>query len=272
MRRARFARWAGAVGRRRRLSVAESRRRAAGFAGPHAPTVVLKRRRIGAVMSLRWSRRDSLSDRLRHCRVAGPEASPPFRVSAAAARPQARRETEASMATKTTEREETERRRRSSETDGPLLDLTDAAVKRMIKLAKKRGYVTYDELNEVLPSEEFSSEQIEDVLGQLTEMGINVVESEEAEEGRRPRAAGADAADDDEGEGGELVEPRADAGRRRARDARQGADRPHRRSGADVPARDGLGRAALARGRDRHRQAHRGRPRGDDRRASARAR
>ena len=68
------------------------------------------------------------------------------------------------------------------QSDGPLLDLTDAAVKRMIKLAKKRGYVTYDELNEVLPSEEFTSEQIEDVLGQLSEMGINVVESEEADE------------------------------------------------------------------------------------------
>jgi Sigma-70 factor, region 1.1 len=64
--------------------------------------------------------------------------------------------------------------------DGPLLDLLDPAVQRMIKLAKKRGYVTYDELNEVLPSEEFTSEQIEDVLGQLSEMGIDVVESEES--------------------------------------------------------------------------------------------
>src|ERR671921_589137 len=82
--------------------------------------------------------------------------------------------------------------------DGPLLDLTDAAVRRMIKLAKKRGYVTYDELNEVLPSEEFSSEQIEDVLGQLSELGINVVESEEAEEGRPAEAAPADTDDDDE--------------------------------------------------------------------------
>src|SRR3954470_520362 len=97
--------------------------------------------------------------------------------------------------------------------DGPLLDLTDAAVKRMIKLAKKRGYVTYDELNQVLPSEEFTSEQIEDVLGQLSEMGINVVEAEEAEEGRTSGAAEGDAGgDDDEGEGGEVVEqapPRA---------------------------------------------------------------
>jgi RNA polymerase primary sigma factor len=63
-------------------------------------------------------------------------------------------------------------------TDGPLLDMSDAAVKRMIKLAKQRGYVTYDELNDVLPSEEVSSEQIEDTMAMLTEMGINVVESE----------------------------------------------------------------------------------------------
>ena len=67
--------------------------------------------------------------------------------------------------------------------DGPLLDLTDAAVKRMIKLAKKRGFVTYAELNAVLPSEEVNSEQIEDVLAMLNEMGINVVEHEEQDEG-----------------------------------------------------------------------------------------
>ena len=65
--------------------------------------------------------------------------------------------------------------------DSPLLDLTDAAVKRMIKLAKQRGYVTYDELNEVLPPE-VSSEQIEDTMAMLTEMGINVVENEETTE------------------------------------------------------------------------------------------
>src|SRR3954454_23643802 len=63
--------------------------------------------------------------------------------------------------------------------DGPLLDLTDAAVKKFIKAAKMRGYVTMDELNKVLPSEEFTSEQIEDTLAMLTEMGVNVIESEE---------------------------------------------------------------------------------------------
>src|ERR1700761_2181042 len=63
----------------------------------------------------------------------------------------------------------------------PLLDLSDAAVRKMIKLAKKRGYVTYEQLNAVLPSEEVTSEKIEDILAMLNEMGINTVESEEAE-------------------------------------------------------------------------------------------
>jgi len=63
--------------------------------------------------------------------------------------------------------------------EGPILDLSDAAVKKMIKAAKTRGFVTHEELNKVLPSEEFSSEQIEDVMSQLNEMGINVVDNEE---------------------------------------------------------------------------------------------
>ncbi len=88
--------------------------------------------------------------------------------------------------------------------DGPLLDLSDAAVKRMIKLAKKRGFVTYGELNAVLPSEEVNSEQIEDILAMLNEMGINVIENEEAEEGEAEEAV-----EEDEPEGGELVEAAA---------------------------------------------------------------
>ncbi|MDI7775697.1 RNA polymerase sigma factor RpoD [Asticcacaulis sp. EMRT-3] len=73
-----------------------------------------------------------------------------------------------------TEKPETE-----ANSDGPLLDLTDSGVKKFIKAAKARGYVTMDELNKVLPSEEFTSEQIEDTLAMLTEMGVNVIESEE---------------------------------------------------------------------------------------------
>src|ERR1700712_624634 len=64
-------------------------------------------------------------------------------------------------------------------TDGPLLDLTDAGVKKFIKQAKARGYVTMDELNKVLPSEEVTSEAIEDTLAMLSEMGVNVVEGED---------------------------------------------------------------------------------------------
>ena len=84
----------------------------------------------------------------------------------------------------------------SPERDSPLLDLSDQAVKRLLKTAKARGYVTLDELNSVLPSEEVSPDQIEDTMAMLSDMGINVVETDEGEEG-------ADAADseseDDEG-------------------------------------------------------------------------
>ena len=86
----------------------------------------------------------------------------------------------------------------------PLLDLSDAAVKKMIKQAKKRGYVTHDQLNAVLPSEEVSSDQIEDVYAMLNEMGINVVDSDEAEQDEENKPA--DAADDDDDDSdGELV-------------------------------------------------------------------
>ena len=62
-----------------------------------------------------------------------------------------------------------------------MLDLTDAAVKKMIKQAKKRGFVTFDQLNEVLPSDTTSPEQIEDIMSMLSDMGINVSEAEEAD-------------------------------------------------------------------------------------------
>ncbi|GBD50872.1 RNA polymerase sigma factor RpoD [Methylopila sp. Yamaguchi] len=108
------------------------------------------------------------------------------------------------MATKLQAKDEAETATPETEA-GPLLDLSDQAVRRMIKAAKKRGYVTYDELNEVLPSEQNTSDQIEDIYAMLNEMGINVVESEEAESGEREEGATA-SADDDEPEGGDLVE------------------------------------------------------------------
>src|SRR5512132_1916105 len=86
----------------------------------------------------------------------------------------------------------------------PLLDLSDAAVKKLIRTAKKRGYVTHDQINSVLPSEEVNSEQIEDILAMFSEMGVNVVETEEAtEEGEEQRE---EADEEPESEGGELVE------------------------------------------------------------------
>jgi len=70
--------------------------------------------------------------------------------------------------------------------DRPLLDSLGAQVKKMIKLGKERGFVTYDELNEALPPNQVSSEQIEDTMSQLSEMGINVIESDETEEPSTP--------------------------------------------------------------------------------------
>ena len=67
--------------------------------------------------------------------------------------------------------------------DTTLLDTNAAAVKRLIARGKERGYITFDELNAVLPPEHNSSEQIEDVMAMLSEMGIQVVEGEEAEDG-----------------------------------------------------------------------------------------
>jgi RNA polymerase primary sigma factor len=85
----------------------------------------------------------------------------------------------------------------ATEKDSPLLDLSDQSVKKLLKVGKQRGYVTYDELNSVLPSEEVSSEQIEDTMAMLSEMGINVVDTEESEEGAAEESA--DAPDDEDG-------------------------------------------------------------------------
>ena len=106
------------------------------------------------------------------------------------------------MATKVKENEEAENERDSA-TDGPLLDLSDDAVKKMIKAAKKRGYVTMDELNEVLPSDQVDPDRIEDIMAMLSEMGINVVEDEDAEEA--PAETEDKDAEDEESEGGELA-------------------------------------------------------------------
>jgi len=69
-----------------------------------------------------------------------------------------------------------------AEASGPLLDMSQAAVRKMIATAKARGYITYDELNEFMPPDQVSSEQIEDIMAMLSEMGINVTEGDDAED------------------------------------------------------------------------------------------
>src|SRR2546428_8524919 len=86
----------------------------------------------------------------------------------------------------------------------PLLDLSDAAVKKLIRSAKKRGYVTHEQINSVLPSEEVTSEQIEDVLAMFSEMGVNVVETEEPAEEEGPERE--EPEEEAEAESSELVE------------------------------------------------------------------
>jgi RNA polymerase primary sigma factor len=66
--------------------------------------------------------------------------------------------------------------------DAPLIDLNEATIKKLIARAKKRGVITYDELNEALPQDQMSSEQIEDVMSALSEMGVNIVENEEGDD------------------------------------------------------------------------------------------
>ena len=86
------------------------------------------------------------------------------------------------MATKTVKPKARKKKKPEDVQDEPLLDMSDKAVKGMITKAKKAGYVTYEELNQVLPSDEVSSEKIEDTMAMLSEMGINVVEAEDVEE------------------------------------------------------------------------------------------
>src|SRR5579859_7368596 len=80
--------------------------------------------------------------------------------------------------------------------DGPLLDTLGVAVKKLVARGKERGYITYDELNTAMPPDEVSSEQIEDTMSMLSEMGINLVESEEGEEAQ-PQSIG----EEESGEG-----------------------------------------------------------------------
>src|SRR5688500_20312950 len=84
--------------------------------------------------------------------------------------------------------------------DAPLIDLNEATLKKLIARAKRRGYITVDELNEALPQDQMSTDQIEDVMSAISEMGVNVVESDEdaAEEDSENEAEEVAAQDDDD--------------------------------------------------------------------------
>jgi RNA polymerase primary sigma factor len=94
--------------------------------------------------------------------------------------------------------------------DAPLLDLNEASIKKLIAKAKKRGYITYDELNGALPQDQMSSEQIEDVMSALNDMGVNIVENDEAaeenEEGAEAEAEPVDGGEEDDGSSGNVGE------------------------------------------------------------------
>jgi RNA polymerase primary sigma factor len=114
------------------------------------------------------------------------------------------------MASKT---EQTPQKEEMLEKDRPetlptLLDLSDPAVKELIRSAKKRGYATHDQINSVLPSEEVDSEQIKDVLEIFSEMGVNVVETETGKEGQREEGEepGEEADEEARSESSELIE------------------------------------------------------------------
>src|SRR5919205_1261562 len=94
--------------------------------------------------------------------------------------------------------------------DAPLIDLNDASIKKLIARAKKRGIVTYDELNEALPQDQMSSEQIEDIMSALNDMGVNIVESDDGEEDDQPEI---DSGPDEAREGEIAIAKRIEAGR-----------------------------------------------------------
>ncbi len=93
--------------------------------------------------------------------------------------------------------------------DAPLIDLNDASVKKLIARAKRRGIITYDELNEALPQDQMSSEQIEDIMAAISEMGVNIVESDEDAVDPEEKAQ------DDELDEAETVEDRPDVIKRK---------------------------------------------------------
>jgi RNA polymerase primary sigma factor len=98
---------------------------------------------------------------------------------------------------------------RDEAVEGVLLDIQSAAVKKLVARGKERGYVTYDELNAALPSEQVSSETIEDTMAMLSDLGINVVENEDSEDGEgaaAPKPVAAEKEEEEEESGGNVDE------------------------------------------------------------------
>ena len=91
--------------------------------------------------------------------------------------------------------------------DAPLIDLNEASIKKLIARAKKRGVITYDELNEALPQDQMSSEQIEDIMSALNDMGVNIVENDEAGEDGEAEKEAEDDEVDTSSDGGDGFAP-----------------------------------------------------------------
>ncbi len=101
---------------------------------------------------------------------------------------------------KATEKDSEDSEEEATSSAGPVIDSLGATIKKMLAKGKERGYVTYDELNKALPPEHFSSEQIEDVMANLNEMGINVVENEEGDDSSNSGENESTASREEEGE------------------------------------------------------------------------
>ena len=129
--------------------------------------------------------------------------------------------------------------KKGSETppDRPVLDLSDAAVNGLIRSAKKRGYVSHDQINALVSSEEVKSEEIEDILAKFSEMGVNVIEIKEAEL-EQEVAAREETEEEAEGENDSSRSP---ATIRSGQIRGQGSSRAHRRPRAHISPRDELG-------------------------------
>lgn len=90
--------------------------------------------------------------------------------------------------------------------DAPLIDLNEGSIKKLIARAKRKGYITYEQLNEALPQDQMTSDQLEDVMSALNEMGVNIVENEDAGEDEQPEEENIDeAAAADEGDTGPAL-------------------------------------------------------------------